>query len=1054
MAEFRLLGEIDARVDGHGYDLGPARQRCVLAVLLVDANQMVSLGQLMERVWATRRPQRGRETLYTYLSRLRHRLSAIDGVAVTRCSAGYRLRVDPQAVDLHRFQGLVARAHAAEDDTLALRLLREALGLWRGEAFGELDTPWFNAQRKMLADQRLAAELRRGDIELSQGAHAGLVAELTGRAAAYPLDERVAGQLMLALYRCGRQADALTHYLRLRNRLAETMGVDPAPDLQRLHRRMLQRDPALAAPPPPDPAAVAGPTTVADPAATAEPAANLGPAPAADTAPCQLPPALADFTGRRAAVARLVAATQDPSDGLRIVAICGPAGVGKSSLALHLAHRLRPSFPDGQLHIDLRGSWPDPVDPATALGRLLPVLGAPPSALAGGVEERADRFRSLVTHRRMLFVLDDARSAAQVRPLLPGAATCLVIVTGRHRLAGLDGATHLVLDTFAPAEARSLLERIVGAARTAAEPAAATEIVHQCGHLPLAVRIAGARLAVRPQLRLEALAARLRGELARLDELTTEDLQVRASLQLSYQLLPEPARRLLRRLSLLDQPDVPAWVGAALLDAPQRRAEELLEQLVDACLLDVVAGGQRTGPGGGSGVDAPVRYRMHDLVRLFGRERAAAEEPEPDRHAALQRAFGGWLSLAEAADAGLPTRAAAPLRGAAPRWCAPELTVVDPLSWFTAERSALLVAVRQAAALGHTALAWHLAAAALGFFDLHGLHDEARASHQAALSACRRFGDQFGEAVMLRNLAALWTSRHDTQVRDKSEAAGSALRIFTALGESRGVVDALWLCADADRLRGRHTEAAGLLRRALSLSHEAGYALGECHAVAQLAIIGWEQGRLPDTRRLAERYLALARRIGARRDESVALTLLGLARRDRGQAALDQALAIARQIGDHVQETYTLARVGQLHARRGYRAPGERDRARTALGLALDRSRSDGLVFGEALARWGLGELALAEDRPESAVTALHRAGQLLDRSRWTHVRAQVLTVLGRAHAAGGEAAAAEAAWSRAHHIFRRIGNDPAARHVVRLLARRPPGGGPAAASATPRGRA
>ncbi|MEQ4305155.1 BTAD domain-containing putative transcriptional regulator [Plantactinospora sp. B6F1] len=1014
MLEFRLLGDIDVRVDGHLIEMGPARQRCVLVALLVEANELVSVDQLLDRVWGDRRPQRARETLYSYLSRLRNRLSPAGGVTVLRRSAGYQLTVEPDTVDLHRFRALVRQARDAPDDTGALGLFDEALGLWRGEAFAHLETPWLSTLRTAVGQERFAAELDRWDVALRRGRHAALLPELTRRAGEHPLDERLAGQLMLALYRSGRQADALEHYTRLRHRLADTLGVDPGPELRRLHLRMLHTDPALAGP--------AGGGTGVGPAG----GTGVGPTAPARPRPHQLPPTVADFTGRADAVGWLETSLTGPADRLRVVALSGPAGVGKSSLAWYAAHRLRREYPDGQLYADLRGSWPDGADAFAVLGRFLRVLGLPDNLHSDSLEERAGQFRDAVHDRRLLVVLDDARSAAQVRPLLPGGAPGAVIVTSRTRLTGLEGAAHLGLATFTPDEAIRLLERIVGPDRARTEPDAATEIVRLCGYLPLAVRIAAARLAARPRWRLGQLAERLRDELGRLDELATDDLEVRASLGLSYRALAEPARRMLRLLSLLDAPDVPAWTGAAMLDVPPARAESLLESLVDACLLELLD------PAGGE-----PRYGMHDLVRLFARERAAAEESDEVRRAALERAFGAWLTRAEAADAGLSTRTLARISGPARRWppAAPAGPVTDPLGWFDRERPALVAAIRQAAGLDLADLAWNLAAATQPCYELRGLYDEARQLHQAALRACRRAGERRGEAVLLRNLSDLWASRPGALLRDRLDAAETALRIFRQVDEPRGVADALWLCADVHRVTGRHPAAAPLIAEALSISVDVGYQLGECHALAQRAIIAREQGHDEVARELGHRYLDLARRMGARRDESVALTLLGLTYAELdlpepAQEYLRQAVAVARDPSDEVQETYALARLGQLYAVLGHPA------ARHTLAVALARSQADALVFGEAISLIGLGELELIDSRPRRAVALLRRVLQLLGDARSHFIRARTLTVLGHAYASVNDTSSAESAWSAAYALYQQIDNDSAASRLAALLPR------------------
>ena len=368
VVEFRVLGEVEARVDGQLVDLGHARQRCVLVTLLVEANHPVSADQLVDRVWGEQPPLRARDTLYSYLSRLRHALATVNEVSLMRQYGGYVLTVDPPAVDLHRFHHLVTQARGAQSEDDALSLFEQALGLWQGEAFAGLDTAWLNSQRDGLERERLAVELDRNDLQLRGGQHPWLLTGLSTQAAAHPLDERLAGQLMLALYRCGRQADALEHFHQMRLRLAEELGIDPGPPLQRLYQQILTTDPALTAP---------TRTTRSAPASPEPPV------------PAQLPADVDVFTGRVAELAeldRLLTITPTQTDATETVgggstavvisAVSGTAGVGKTALALRWAHRVRAQFPDGQLYVNLRGYDPDqPLSAADALAWFLRALG-------------------------------------------------------------------------------------------------------------------------------------------------------------------------------------------------------------------------------------------------------------------------------------------------------------------------------------------------------------------------------------------------------------------------------------------------------------------------------------------------------------------------------------------------------------------------------------------------------------------------------------------------------------------------------------------------------
>ncbi|MFV2097721.1 BTAD domain-containing putative transcriptional regulator [Micromonospora sp. LOL_014] len=456
--ELRVLGEVTVRVGGRDIDLGHARQRCVLTALLVDANRLVPTDRLLDRVWGHRQPQRARNALAGYLSRLRQVLAPAEPVRIVRRSGGYLLRVDPALVDLHLFGQLVRRARAGTsaartggtsvtvDDPAAL--LARALSLWRGTPFGTLESAWLDTVRTALAADRLAAQLDLIDLRLAAGRHADLLGELTALAAEHPLDERIAGQLMRALYGAGRQAEALRHYQVVRTRLADELGTDPAAALRQTYHRILTADPALGtatAPPaalPPAPRAAPGQGAVREPAAAKEPAADV---------PCQLPAAPACFTGRVAALAELDALPIDDQDRTPLAVVAGTAGVGKSSLVLHWAHRAAARFPDGQLYANLHGFDPAgaALDPAEVVRGFLAALGVAPQRMPIGLAAQAARYRSLVAGRRMLIVLDNARDAEQVRPLLPGAPGCVTVVTSRGQLTGLHPGPELTVPAVA-----------------------------------------------------------------------------------------------------------------------------------------------------------------------------------------------------------------------------------------------------------------------------------------------------------------------------------------------------------------------------------------------------------------------------------------------------------------------------------------------------------------------------------------------------------------------------------------------------------------------------
>ncbi|MDW5328078.1 AfsR/SARP family transcriptional regulator [Plantactinospora sp. KLBMP9567] len=612
--EFRILGSVEV-VDSTGVvELSASKVRTVLAALLLARGRVVSDSRLAVVLWGDDPPVTAAAQIQTYVSRLRAKLAP--DAEIVRQRPGYVLRVAPDRFDLVRFEQLAARGRDALAEGRpadAAEALRGALALWRGPALAGVTEYLSDAERPRLEEARLAALGDRIDAELALGQHGRLVVELTGLVAADPLREQLRGQLMLTLYRCGRQADALASYQDYRHLLAEELGIDPGRELQDLHKSILAAEASLTLPAPE--ARVTVRRTPAEPL------------------PARLPPDVADFTGRDREAAQVVALlrTRPDNGGRRLACVIGGmAGLGKTALAIHVGHLLRSSYPDGQIYLDLRGAGPQPADPVDLLGTILRALGTEASEIPPSMADRVQLYQSRLAGRRVLVLLDNAASEQQVRPLLPESPTCAAMVTSRARLAALEGVPLIDLDVLEHQQALELLSKIVGAARVAAEPESAVRIVELCGHLPLGVRIAGARLTAKPHWRLARLADRLSSQRRRLDELRIGDLEVRASVALSLQGLGEPARRAFRLLALLDAPRFAIWTAAVLLDVTLATARELLEQLVDARLLDVV---QVDG-------SSQARYFFHDLVRALALEQAADEETADERYAALDRTFG------------------------------------------------------------------------------------------------------------------------------------------------------------------------------------------------------------------------------------------------------------------------------------------------------------------------------------------------------------------------------------------------------------------------------
>jgi DNA-binding SARP family transcriptional activator len=648
-------------VAGHRVDLGPAKQRTVLAALLVEPDQVVPTETLIGRVWDAAPPAGVRNVLYTYVARLRRILQSAGAgagagaganVALRRQPGGYRLDLDRDYVDLHRFERLLGTRGAGQGQTDGERavLLAAAAGLWRGTPLAGLPGGWAARFRERLERQRLDLLVERADVEMRLGRPEVVIEELRDAHTEWPLSELLLGRLLRALYRAGRGAEALDCYATARERFVEEIGAEPGPALRRIHEAILHETPLPVAhttvPAPsqtdhPGQAARAtrlgGPTGVVRATGAGEetgPSGTTGagglrgglaaaavlPGPLGVlTSPNSLPTDLLDFTGRDE---QIEAACRALAPGTRtataVAALVGGAGLGKTALAVHLAHRLRGAFPDGQLYLDLRGLRPDFVEPGKALQRLLRALGA--TAVPDGPAERAEMYRNLLADRRILVVLDDADDEAQVEPLLPGSVSSGVLVTSRSRLPGLP-CTRLHLGPLRTDDAVELLARIAGADRVAAEPEASRAVVSRCEGLPLAVRIAGTRLVARPHWTVARLLSRLDDERHRLDELAHGTLAVRASIDLSYTRLDPPARQLLRRLALLDPSDLSA--DRLLGDVPG--AEDALDRLVDAQLLDITA------------ADGQRRYRLTDLIRIYALDRAAAEEPADPAAGAANR---------------------------------------------------------------------------------------------------------------------------------------------------------------------------------------------------------------------------------------------------------------------------------------------------------------------------------------------------------------------------------------------------------------------------------
>jgi DNA-binding SARP family transcriptional activator/tetratricopeptide (TPR) repeat protein len=711
--DFEILGPLRARRGEQPIQLSAPMPRMLLGVLLTRANTPVPVDLLVDALWAGERDPRAAKKLQLHVHRLRRLLG--DPERIRFDNGGYTLRVDPGELDAERFESALAEGTGIEEPARAVGVLRTALRLWRGDPFSDItDLALFRAEADRLTERRLTGLAQLYGAELACGHANAIIPELVELAARHPMREQLQGLLMTALYQAGRQAEALEVYHRTRHALVEQLGLEPGNELQRLEHAILTGDPMLEAP--------TGPLIT----------------------PAQLPADITDFTGRRAqlaTVAHLAAAADRVATVL--VAITGKAGVGKTTLAVRAAHRLRVQYPDGQLFVDLRAQA-HPLTPADVLARFLRSLGVDRTAIPDDAEERAALYRSRLADRRVLIVLDNAECEAQLRPLLPGTPGCAVLITSRTRLAGLTGARLVDLDIFEADQAVELLARLAGPRRVAMEPAAATEIVRLCGFLPLALRIAGARLGSRRHWPLSRFEADLADEYHRLDKLRLGDLDVRASLALSYQSLDGTAQRAFRLLGLLEVRDFAAWAAAAMLDVSQWRAEELVDNLVDMHLLDVA----------GNGASGQLRYRFDNLLRAYARELARDQETQANRRTALDRAFGGWLALAEGAARHLTSATFAQTFAAGTCWRPDEATlkavISDPCGWFKVEWPAVAGAVEQAFSVGSGQLGWALGVRLARIFLIRGYYDDWRQVCELMLCGARGAVSGAADAMTLR----------------------------------------------------------------------------------------------------------------------------------------------------------------------------------------------------------------------------------------------------------------------------------------------------------------
>jgi DNA-binding SARP family transcriptional activator/tetratricopeptide (TPR) repeat protein len=927
VVRFRILGPLEVWTGQDWSGVSAPKWRALLAALLLNQGQAVSTDRLIIELWGDEPPERAPNLVSVYVLRLRRVLGDPEGHVLITRAPGYQLLLRPGDLDAELFDTLVGRgrrALAERDCQGAGDALREALDLWRGRALADAPpSPLVTAEADRLEESRLSALELRIEADLGCGLHAPLVPELRRLLSDHPLREGLWARLIRALDGAGRHAEALAAYGQAREVISGELGVDPGPELQRLYQAMLNADAAAPnagdRPGRPHSGPAAGHEAAAEmPAGVPAKASPRRPIPgsAARRAPAQLPADVADFTGRAGHLEQLCGLMSGNghlgNGAVTVAVVAGTPGLGKTAFAIHAAHRLRHDFPDGQLYVSLRGGTDHPGPPDEVLARFLRDLGVDGARVPVDPEERAAMYRTRLAERQMLIVLDDARDAAQVRPLLPGTGSCAVIVTSRHRLSGLAGSRLIDLDVLDDAEAAELFTRIVGTERAGADTDAVRDVLDICAGLPLAIRIAGARLAARRGWTVRTLADRLADQRRRIDEFTAGDLAVRACFQVSFEALPrmsgdgvDPAH-VFRMLGAWQGSSIGLPAATALVGEPEDPVADALEVLVDAHLLES---------------PAPDRYRLHDLLRAYAAELAQADEPPQAVEDAARRILGWYLRTADAAESVVaPYLERVPLDPAEPGGEPLAFAAAEQaLGWCAQERTNLVAATRQAAAHGLHDIAWKLPVAMRVCLDRLGYRTEWLTTHRIALISARALGNRPAEAWVLTNIGTVLGQQH---VDDAIGYFEQALAIYREIGDRRDEAGAANNLAFCYLILGRHEEAVAPLLDSLQLQRELGRRYGEAVALCNLGEAYIELGRYDEAIARSQEALAITREINAVRDEGYALHNLGRAYLEQGRLAeaaglLEQALPIHRAAGDRYGEAQDLQRIGTVHAQAG-----------------------------------------------------------------------------------------------------------------------------------------
>jgi len=980
--EFRLLGDVQAWHEGRRVSLGGHRQRCVLAVLLLDPGHVLPVSRIVAHAWPADPPETAPDLVTSYISRLRKTLAPAAGqIDLVSRRPGYLIQIDPELIDVHRFSALLIRARRdreALDPDGARERLNQALELWRGTPMADLDSPWLGEQRTRLEQNRLDAVELLAEVELEAGRPDRVAAVVREVAVAHPEREQLTVLAVRVLDAMGEPSRALDLANRAIHALRD-QGLDPTPALRKAQLDALRPK--------------------------EQPRTRI------TSGHAQLPPDTPAFTGRRRELDDLIAlvGTGRAAESVVIAAVDGMAGIGKTAFAIHAAHQLAAHFPDGQFFIDLHGFTPgtEQVSPQAALDRILRTLGVAPQGIPMDLEESAALYRDRLAATRTLIVLDNAASAAQVRPLLPGAPGCLVLVTSRRRLAGLDDAHGISLGVLPDADATALFTAIAGPGRVSAGDAALRQAIALCGNIPLAIRIAAARLKNRPAWPARYLTDRLR-DAQRLTQLEDGDRSLSAALTVSYDHLTAEEQRMFRHLGMHPGSDIDVFAAAALAGVPRESADLLLEALVDHNLLMQPATG---------------RYQLHDLVVIHVRS-MPSPETDQDRDEAVARLLDYYLFTARTADQLLAHRTVnyVPPVENVPT-AVPELSIdTQAAAWMEIERANLTAMVDHAAEHGSSMHAIALPAAMHSALRTHGHLMLSQRLQRIAVATAQRADDRRGQATALCCLG-------ETQlvIGQVALAAGSftrALEAYEQIGDRLGQANARSSRAQVHHQTAHFAQALRDLREALAIYRGLGDGLGQAGALTTLGAVQRLTGQYSEAQETLERALDLYAHFRRRLGQAEALTALGELQQLTGQYAdaalsLDQALDLYQKLGHRLGQAEALTYLGQVQQLTGHHAMAEQ-----TLRQALELNRSLGYRPGQAASLTALGRVQHAMQRHAEALDTLQQAVQLCRQLDHRLGQADALTVVASVQRATGRYQDAADSHRRALDLYRQIEED------------------------------